>query len=44
LKQENLVDFKDLENLYEKEKYYSFGYFNNSFIIETKAAKILIIL
>ena len=42
----NLVNYKDLENVYEEEAeiYYSFGYFNNKFIIgndQTKNLKIL---
>jgi hypothetical protein len=37
----NLVDYKGLENVYEEEAeiYYSFGYFNNKFIIGNRESK-----
>ena len=37
----NLVDYKGLENVYEEEAeiYYSFGYFNNRFIIGNRESK-----
>ena len=42
----NLVNYKDLENVYEEEAeiYYSFGYFNNKFIIGNRESKYLKIL